>query len=154
CVLQHKVKTELAVGLAGDAGEARKFHILERMTLNPDMTLTRQNRRVRAVNFMLCLSRTLAVCAGLALSAVRPVGAADWTARNGPEGGYVAQITVDRTDHNVIYASNYAGIHRSTNGGNNWTNLNAYFGTSKILIDPANHDTLYIGNGNVIKSTD
>ena len=80
--------------------------------------------------------------------------ALDWTARNGPEGGYIAQITVDRTDHNLIYLSNYAGIYKTTNGGNSWTNLNAYFGGSKILIDPANHNTLYIGNGNIIKSTD
>ena len=44
--------------------------------------------------------------------------AADWTARYGPEGGYVAQITVDRTDHNIAYLSNFAGLYKTTNGGN------------------------------------
>ena len=51
--------------------------------------------------------------------------AVDWTARNGPEGGYVARVAVDYTDSNIVYLANYAGIFKSTNGGTSWTNLNA-----------------------------
>ncbi len=116
------------------------------------MTITLGNQK--AVTAMSWLSRALALCACLVLPAPRAAVADDWTPRNGPEGGYVASIAVDYTDSNIVYLSNNAGIHKSTNGGASWTNLNAYFGTSKIVLDPTNHTTVYLVGGIVVRSTD
>ena len=81
--------------------------------------------------------------------------ALDWTPRNGPEGGYVAQIAVDYTDSNIAYLASYAGgIFKTTNGGTSWTDLHAYFGSSQIFLDPTNHTTVYLVGGNIVKSTD
>ncbi len=91
------------------------------------------------------------------ITAVSPQAAValDWTARNGPEGGYVAQIAVDYTDPNTAYLANYAGgIFKTTDGGTSWTDLHANFGTSKILLDPTNHTTIYEVGGNIFKSMD
>ena len=121
-----------------------------------DLTITLGNQK--AVTAMSWLSRALALCACLVLPAPRAAVADDWTPRNGPEGGYVASIAVDYTDSNIVYLSNNAGIHKSTNGGASWTNLNAYFGTYKIVLDPTNHNTVYLVgylvSGIVVRSTD
>ena len=118
------------------------------------MTITLGNEKAGAMTTMVWLSRALALCTCLVLPAPRAAVADDWTPRNGPEGGYVARIAVDYTDSNIVYLSNYAGIHKSTNGGTSWTNLNAYFGTSKIVLDPTNHTTVYLVGGIVVRSTD
>jgi len=96
----------------------------------------------------------LALWACLVSVLIRAARADDWTPRNGPEGGYVARVAVDYTDSNIVYLANYAGIHKSTNGGASWTNLNAYFGISKIVLDPTNHTTVYSVGGPVVRSTD
>jgi hypothetical protein len=106
------------------------------------------------IGSMSWLSRTLALCACLVMSFPRAAVTDDWTPRNGPEGGYVARVAVDYTDSNIVYLANYAGIHKSTNGGTSWTNLNAYFGISKIVLDPTNHTTVYAVGGPIIRSTD
>ena len=81
--------------------------------------------------------------------------ALDWTARYGVEGGYVAQIAVDYTDSNIAYLASYAGgIFKTTNGGTSWTDLHVTFGSSKIVLDPTNHTTVYVVGGNIVKSTD
>jgi len=113
-----------------------------------------ENKMTRTISSMSWPSRRLAICACLILPTLQAATADDWTPRNGPEGGYVARIAVDRTDSNLVYLANYAGIHKSTNGGNSWTNLNAYFGVSKIVLDPTNRTTVYLVGGPIIKSTD
>jgi photosystem II stability/assembly factor-like uncharacterized protein len=94
----------------------------------------------------------LSVCLGTLLPLA--VAADDWTPRNGPEGGYVARIAVDYADSNLVYLANWAGIHKSTNGGTGWTNLNAYFGIAKIVLDRTSRTTVYVVGGPIFKSTD
>ena len=82
-------------------------------------------------------------------------GADSWSGRGGPDGGYIGSAAVDPTDPNTAYATNYAGIFKTTNGGASWTNLNANWGAgAQILIDPANHNTLYVVVGEIVKSVD
>ncbi len=91
----------------------------------------------------------------LICAAPQAVTAVDWSPRNGPEGGYVVEVVVDPTDSNIAYLANYAGVHKTTNGGASWTNLNAYWGAlSTIRIDPASHNTVYLVSGRIIRSTD
>src|SRR5262245_19008118 len=87
----------------------------------------------KTTNPMPWLLRALALWACFVCIPIQAAYADDWTPRNGPEGGYVARVAVDYTDSNIVYLANYAGIHKSTNGGASWTNLNAYFGVAKIV---------------------
>ncbi|MFN8005666.1 MAG: BACON domain-containing carbohydrate-binding protein [Terriglobia bacterium] len=63
---------------------------------------------------------------------------------------------MDFKDDNIAYLADNRGIHKTTNGGASWTDLNAYFITSHIILDPTNHTTLYLVtvSGDLIKSTD
>ncbi len=98
-----------------------------------------------AVTLTICLFGTISIAEATDL----------WSLRNGPEGGYVGSAAVDPTDPNTAYATTYAGIFKTTNGGNNWSSLNAYWGVgATILIDPANHNTVYAVSGEVVKSVD
>ena len=93
-------------------------------------------------------------CGGFLFVSPQTSIAFDWTARNGPEGGYVAQIAGDYTDSNIAYLASYAGgIFKTTDGGTSWTDLHAYFGSSKIVLDRTNHTTVYVVGGNIVKST-
>ncbi len=99
------------------------------------------------------LAATITICLNSAIPQAE--AANDWSPRNGPEGGYVGEVAVDYTDSNLAYLSNFGGIFKTTNGGVTWTNLNAYWGaSSKILLDPTNHTTVYLVSGRIIKSTD
>jgi len=117
------------------------------------MNIRLRNSTEKTINPTPWFFWALALWVCLVCVLIQAAKADDWTPRNGPEGGYVARVAVDYTDSNIVYLSNYAGIHKSTNGGTSWTNLNAYFGVSKIILDRTNHTTVYAVGGPIFKST-
>jgi photosystem II stability/assembly factor-like uncharacterized protein len=77
----------------------------------------------------------------------------------------ISQIAVDPTDPNTAYAAvsdfdkngrpfaGGTGIYKTTNGGTTWTNLTSSIDTfdpySAVVIDPNNHNTVYMAIGDV-----
>jgi hypothetical protein len=66
---------------------------------------------------------------------------------------------IRRTLANIVYAASYGlGVYWSTNGGANWSPLNAgltNLNVQVLLIDPRNPNTLYAGtfDGGVFEMT-
>ena len=72
-------------------------------------------------------------------------------------------ITIDPSNPEIIYVgkNGYCGVYKSTDGGNNWAQINKgftykYISVTSLTIDPTNTKILYtaIGNGHLFKSTD
>lgn len=62
----------------------------------------------------------------------------------GLDGGTVEGLVIDPTDSNILYANSWgAGVYKSTNGGESWTNVSEGFDTAyiyELAIDTSNHD--------------
>src|SRR5437870_5609564 len=82
---------------------------------------------------------------------------------NGPEGGQVLSLAVDRSNPAIIYAGTVgSGLFKSANGGESWSNTladpeaNTY--VRALAIDPTTSTTVYAAregsNAGVPKSTD
>ena len=86
-------------------------------------------------------------------------GCATWTQSGTGDpaspSNVVRRYVVSPTDPNRVLASAYDGIHRSTNGGANWTNVLPY-GTDWIEFDPRNPGyVVALGAfGRIMRSTD
>ena len=82
-----------------------------------------------------------------------------WTLQ-GPTniGGRLNTIAVDPTDTSIIYTgSANGGIFKTTDAGKTWKPIfddHSYLGISHILIDPKNHNTVYVGTGDANISGD
>ncbi len=67
--------------------------------------------------------------------------------------GIVTSVAIDYSNPNIIYAgSNYSGLWKTTDGGANWINKTDILGipgmgVSSIIIDPLDHNILYIATG-------
>src|SRR5215813_1875121 len=77
----------------------------------------------------------------------------------GPFGGIVLSIAIDPNDPNTIYADTLgAGIFKSINGGENWSEINAGLtdrNVRALVSDPKDSNTVYAGTdrGGAFKST-
>lgn len=63
---------------------------------------------------------------------------------------------VDFTNDNIVFVSTQSGyFYRSTNGGASFTSMGAQGcdWTSPIVMDPSNHNTMYMGGTGIFKST-
>src|SRR5262245_51539492 len=82
-------------------------------------------------------------------------GTPAWVTMNGPEGGLVQSIVVDKTNPKIVYALFYgSGLYKTTNGGETWRKWS--YGLSYvngITVDPTNSKVLYAGTLGVVKST-
>jgi photosystem II stability/assembly factor-like uncharacterized protein len=92
----------------------------------------------------------------LALSA--HAGINSWSVR-GPAGGMALDVVHDPTNAAVAYAAAGYALHKSTDGGTSWTELNHDFGQfqiSRVMFDPANPARLYVAalGGGIFRSTD
>ena len=67
----------------------------------------------------------------------------DWISTNWPSSPYVQDIAIDRSGH--VYAATFAdGVYRSTDDGENWTNLSfPELNVSCIAIDSSAH--IFVG---------
>lgn len=73
-----------------------------------------------------------------------------WT-NNGPYGGIISTMAVDPLDTNVVYAGTwYAGIYRSTNGGDYWEAVNNGI---PIITDSTSGSTWWYGDYHRISAT-
>jgi photosystem II stability/assembly factor-like uncharacterized protein len=67
-----------------------------------------------------------------------------------PEGGIVWDVAVDPTNSGIVYAAtNYSGVYKSTNGGQNWLAINNGLTTSSlatIAVNPSNSSILFAGS--------
>ncbi len=99
-------------------------------------------------------------------------GGSTWTEKTNtpnfpsPQGWYDAFVGVDPTNENVVYAGGVspiyapAGVIKTTNGGNSWTEISE--GNNGVQLHPDQHDiafgptgTVWVGNdGGVWKSND
>lgn len=76
----------------------------------------------------------------------------------GPEGGWIYNLVMHPTDHNILYAQTYTyptRIYKSTNGGESWE-LQSYIPEYiyAIAIDPNNPSILFAGTRYMHKSVD
>jgi photosystem II stability/assembly factor-like uncharacterized protein len=74
---------------------------------------------------------------------------------NGPDGGPVLALAIDRSNPATMYAGNPTGVFKSTNGGESWSSslTNAY--VQILAIAPTSPTTLYAaGSRGIYKSTD
>lgn len=73
-----------------------------------------------------------------------------------PEGNTSAIVT-SYLDEDILYALTPGGVYRSNDGAKTWkwasTNLTTV-SASTLVVDPTDHDTLYVGGSGVFKSTD
>jgi photosystem II stability/assembly factor-like uncharacterized protein len=87
-----------------------------------------------------------------------------WTS-GGPVGGSIYCLAADPSLPTTLYAGTNVGVHKSLDGGSNWTSASAALPVERyqtIAIDPSNTSTLYAGtltpNGvpsvGIFKSTD
>src|ERR1700676_740543 len=67
----------------------------------------------------------------------------------GPPGGSVEAIVLDRKDTTTLYAAtNWSGVFKSTDGGENWTAINNGLAdplVSSLAISPADPAVVYAG---------
>ncbi len=78
----------------------------------------------------------------------------EWTVQGpGNIGGRVNQIAIDPTNENVMYAGfALGGIFKTTDGGTTWNPIfdqNEFSTISSIVFDPSDHNTIYVGTGDV-----
>lgn len=91
-------------------------------------------------------------------------GGLNWQQSTKAPYGDVREILIDPSNPAIIYANNSDTLSKSTNHGADWTatnlanqvNLLAGFPTHKLVIDPTNPSTLYLGvdSWGVFKTTD
>ena len=86
-----------------------------------------------------------------------PLDESEWVRAGGPLGGLGYDIRMRPDNPDIMYVSDaWAGVHRSTNGGQTWVSVNdgidARTGPSGdaipvfcLTIDPNNYDTIWIG---------
>lgn len=76
---------------------------------------------------------------------------------NGPLAGRVNALAYDPTNESIMYAGSAGGgVWKTIDGGNNWVPLSdawADLHVSSIAIDPASHNTIYVGTGDYQGST-
>jgi ligand-binding sensor domain-containing protein len=94
-------------------------------------------------------------CLSLADAALAGVNV--WTT-NGPAAGQIRVLAIDPANPSTVFASAWgAGVFKSSNGGESWTNVNTDLTyTTSLAIDPSAPGTVYAGtwNGGVFKSSD
>jgi len=80
-----------------------------------------------------------------------------WTHVTGGDG---MECVVDYSNANIMYStSQYGHIYKSTNGGNSFNGITGSITTEEgawvapYMLDPVNHNTIYLGYENVWKST-
>ena len=75
------------------------------------------------------------------------------------EDSPVSILTIDPQNSSILYQAIGSSLSQSTNGGLTWTALSTMTGTDiidSIIVDPSNHQTLYVlvSNEGIYKSTD
>ena len=77
-------------------------------------------------------------------------GSNEWN-RIGPEGGVIEALAVDPLSPETLYVGTWGGgVYKSTNGGDNWDEVNNGLWDNYIkalAIDPLTPSTLYAGEG-------
>jgi photosystem II stability/assembly factor-like uncharacterized protein len=82
-------------------------------------------------------------------------GGSSWTDIIGTITGEPRTVIVAPNNSNNVFAGNYNGIFRSTNGGATWTQNSGWAAAYELAIDPANPNILYSGYAeNVFISSD
>ena len=94
---------------------------------------------------------SLMVLLSSSLAGVASAGVNTWTT-NGPNGGPIAALAIDRSAPATLYAgTSGAGVFKSSDGGGSWTaintGLNTTFVVTAIVVDPTTPATLYVGTG-------
>ncbi|MCX5977870.1 MAG: hypothetical protein NTV33_13900 [Coprothermobacterota bacterium] len=85
-------------------------------------------------------------------------GGRNWSeVNNGLTGTLIADIAIDPSNSQILYAATDAGVFKSTNGGGNWSSVNngiTSFPINSIAIDSSNNQILYAGTkyGGVFRS--
>ncbi|MEZ5355047.1 MAG: BACON domain-containing carbohydrate-binding protein [Bryobacteraceae bacterium] len=105
--------------------------------------------RAAAVSFFLALG---AANAQVYTTAVSTDAGANWTARG--LASEILTIAVDPVNPSIVYASDLNGIHKSTNGGADWTALPGSPGkVNSLAINPANPNIIHAGiDGHVTRT--
>jgi photosystem II stability/assembly factor-like uncharacterized protein len=107
-------------------------------------------------------------------------GGQTWEKMNiGNKGKFISSIVIDQVDPDLVYATTgvldackadsmdeLAGVYKTTNGGGEWIEANSgllHHGVHALIIDPTDHNTLFVGTGcvglpdleegNIFKST-
>src|SRR5437660_5811986 len=77
-----------------------------------------------------------------------------WTT-NGPDGGSVLALAIDRSNPATLYAGTYNGVFKSIDGGENWTSSLTNASAQIVALAPSTPTTIYAaGSKGVYKSID
>lgn len=68
----------------------------------------------------------------------------------------ITALSVDPVNPSILYAASSRNVYKSINGGASWDNILDTFLNTSLVIDPANHSTVYVGNSiqGVLVTTD
>src|SRR5213594_2016609 len=73
---------------------------------------------------------------------------------NGPEGGAVPSLAIDRSDPATIFAATGSGVFKSTDGGESWSSTLTNDSAQIVAIAPTSPPTIYVAGHGIYKSTD
>ncbi|MBI2841415.1 MAG: hypothetical protein HYX75_24120 [Acidobacteria bacterium] len=127
----------------------------ERKSLS-HLSTRRRTHRCRPVRF-----HVIGVCIAsvMMMTSSRAVAEGVWT-RIGPRGGgvLIRAMAVDPVAASTVYACTVVqGVHKSTDGGANWRKLTrgleAVGYIKEIVVDPNNHENLYLVHDNLATPT-
>src|SRR2546426_2326970 len=83
-----------------------------------------------------------------------PLSLNKWSS-NGPDGGQVLSLAIDRSNPATIYAATASGVFKSTNGGESWSSSLTNTYVQIVAIAPTTPTTLYAGSRTgVYRTTD
>jgi len=101
----------------------------------------------------------------LVLLSLPAMAVTTWQPTGGPEGVVIYDVAIDPTDSQTVYVgAETGGVYKTSNGGVSWNPANSglpRYSVYSLIIDPANHQTIYAamidenGNGGgIYKSID
>src|SRR5262249_55511045 len=83
---------------------------------------------------------------------------ATWSNVQGLSGAKINQITIDPTNPDRMYAADWTGLYRSSDGGRSWSPLgdgDQLYDAYLVQIDAADPATLYVhANDSILRSAD
>jgi len=86
----------------------------------------------------------------------------NWSAISTGTSGVIREMSISKTSPNIMYATSGGTIYKSTNGGNNYTNVSGSLPTrtiTSVYVDPSNSNIVFVtfsgfGSSHIYKSSD
>lgn len=110
------------------SGETVDCDVLEQSSANNDILYVVRNAEIQRSDNANAASPSWNTCTGL--------------------GSYVTDLEAHPTNENIVYATIYGGVHKSTDKGSSWSDISGtlpWVGINCIVYDTASSEGLYVG---------